>query len=99
MGRCLVLVDILNLDAVLPSIMRGCSLKTLMIRSSGLSAQSIEAVGRCEGLEILKLSLEEKAVQDPFIRVFTACQLLRVVDIHGATDVSDQILGCLMLNA
>jgi len=34
----------------------------------------------------------------PFVRVFTECRLLRVVDIYSATDVSDQILGCVMLN-
>mmetsp|Transcript_131452 Transcript_131452/g.262303 ORF Transcript_131452/g.262303 Transcript_131452/m.262303 type:complete len:105 (-) Transcript_131452:27-341(-) len=52
----------------------------------------------CSRLETLKLTLRPKLPPGNFIRTFTACQHLQVLDIYGATDVSDQILGCVMLN-
>merc|ERR1712032_936182 len=97
MGRCLTLLDVQS--APLAAIASACggSLESLQIRGC-LSTSSIEAVSKCLRLKTLKLSLEPKVVADPFIRVFTACRQLRVVDIYSATDVSDQTLACIMLH-
>jgi len=93
--RGLVLVDVPDLR--LAAMVGACDFKTLMIRGT-LSVSCVEALSKCRSLETLKLSLKYKLVQDPFIRVFTECRQLRAVDIYGATDVSDQLLGCLMLH-
>jgi len=93
--RRLVLLDVPRVP--LASIARGCRLRTLMLRGS-LASESVEALSHCSELRVLKLALEPKAPQDAFIRVFTSCRELRVVDIYGATDVSDALLGCAMLN-
>jgi len=68
-----------------------------MVRGT-LSPSCVEAVARCRNLNALKLSLDPRIGWAPFIRVFTECRRLSIVDIYTATDVSDQLLGCIMLN-
>lgn len=94
--RRLILIDVP--DVPLGVLAAAGALETLMIKGR-ISTTSIEALSRCRGLRTLKLTLEPKVVHDPFIRVFTECVELRTIDIYRATDVTDQILGCLMLHA
>jgi len=100
-GRCRPLLRRLVLVGVpgvpLPALTIGCDLRMLMLHGP-LSGSCVESIARCRALEIMKLSLEPRVGWAPFVRVFTECRLLRVVDIYSATDVSDQILGCVMLN-
>jgi len=92
----LILIDLA--DPPLPVICTGAGqLRTLMI-CGRVSVASVEAISMCSRLETLKLTLRPKLPPGNFIRTFSACQQLQVLDIYGATDVSDQILGCVMLN-
>lgn len=93
--QCLVAIDVPHVP--LTSIAACCNLHTLLL-CGGLAEPCVESLSGCHNLEVLKLTLAPKVVQDPFIRVFKHCHKLRVIDIHGATDVSDQMLACLMLN-
>lgn len=93
--RRLALVDLPC--APLQALARSCDLRSLMLRGS-VDVAGIEALSLCSNLEVLRLTLEPRAVQDCFMRVFSSCHKLRVIDIYFATDVSDQLLGCIMLN-
>lgn len=93
--RALALVDVPRVP--LEALASRCALRSLLLRGT-LSASGVEALSRCPSLEVLRLPLREKVPEAPFIRVFSCCRSLRVVDIHGATDVSDQILACIMLH-
>lgn len=93
--RRLALVDLPC--APLQALARSCDLRSLMLRGS-VTVAGIEALSLCSNLEVLRLTLEPRAVQDCFMRVFSSCHKLRVIDIYFATDVSDQLLGCIMLN-
>mmetsp|Transcript_60704 Transcript_60704/g.132839 ORF Transcript_60704/g.132839 Transcript_60704/m.132839 type:complete len:152 (-) Transcript_60704:119-574(-) len=81
----------------LADLAKACNLRCLMFRGTA-EETGIEALSHCENLEILRLTLLPRLTQDCFMRVFKQCRKLRVVDIFSATDVSDQILGCIMLN-
>ena len=48
--------------------------------------------------QVLRLCLAPRVVPGPFVRVFTRCTSLRVIDVYHATDISDQLLGCIMLH-
>eukprot|EP00927_Polykrikos_kofoidii_P008588 TRINITY_DN13577_c0_g1_i1.p1 TRINITY_DN13577_c0_g1~~TRINITY_DN13577_c0_g1_i1.p1 ORF type:complete len:512 (+),score=58.64 TRINITY_DN13577_c0_g1_i1:191-1726(+) len=93
--RQLVLIGVQSVP--LRGIIDACDLRTLMLHGS-LSTTCVESISRCRNLRTLKLSIEPRTSWAPFIRVFTECRQLRDVDIYSATNVSDQILGCVMLH-
>mmetsp|Transcript_80836 Transcript_80836/g.187674 ORF Transcript_80836/g.187674 Transcript_80836/m.187674 type:complete len:276 (+) Transcript_80836:115-942(+) len=93
--RSLALINVP--DAPIASLAGRCDLKSLFVRGQ-LSVSCVEQLSSFQELEVLKLSLEPRVSNDPFIRVFTTCTRLRIVDIYTATEVSDQLLSCLILH-
>lgn len=94
----LILVDVheVRLDA----IARACrNLRSVALRGGLLApSSSVEALAGLTDLESLRLVLEPRVEQEAFVKVFSRCTRLSVIDIHGATELSDSLLGCLMLH-
>merc|ERR1712194_436799 len=100
--RVLHLTHILRLT-LSDIISRFSSLEDLHITQSVISSRSVEAISRCAKLQVLKLSFERRCFPGrnlvpvaPFVRVFSSCKSLRIIDIHSATEVTNQLLACIM---
>lgn len=78
-------------------IVEACNLRAISIQGV-LPECSIESFSRCHDLEVLRLSLSPRVGPGAFVRVFTRCSTLRLIDVYHATDISDQLLGCVMLH-
>eukprot|EP00933_Yihiella_yeosuensis_P006381 TRINITY_DN111077_c0_g1_i1.p1 TRINITY_DN111077_c0_g1~~TRINITY_DN111077_c0_g1_i1.p1 ORF type:complete len:382 (-),score=39.69 TRINITY_DN111077_c0_g1_i1:9-1082(-) len=95
--RYLNLIDIVDLP--ISEIARKCpNLRSFSFRGRLQDTSGVEALAECPNLETLRLSLEPRIPHLHFVRVFRSCTSLNIIDIHGATDISDQLLGGLMLN-
>lgn len=94
--RSLTLLDVPGVP--LGELCVACPLERLQFRGR-LTTSDVESLSKCSILRTLRLALEPRLVPDAFVSVFTRCRALEVVDVHGATDVSDQLLACLMLHA